>query len=392
MFVDTRVVFRVRPRIDNAAMDELRGQGFESHVPGHDWAAQLERSLLWIGAFHRDRLVGFVNVAWDDGVHAFLLDTAVAADLRRRGIGTRLVREAIAATRRHGGIEWLHVDSDEDLIRDFYLPAGFEPTHAGVVRVGDAPMPSSYTHTDVRREGDVVVRSAGPWASTVHALLRHLEAVGFDGAPRVIDAQPGREVLTYIEGEISHRGQRTIEAAAGVGDLLRRLHDATASCVPPSEAVWHPSLIREVEGDERVISHCDTGPWNIVLRDGIPFALIDWDMAGPVDVRAELAEAAMLNANLFSDDVVELNQLPDFAYRCRQLSALVDAYGLSRRQRDGLVDMMIEHIVRSMAGDTYEANVMPETKESDALWGLTWQARQAAWLLRNRPALERALT
>jgi hypothetical protein len=52
---------------------------------------------------------------------------------------------------------------------------------------------------------------------------------------------------------------------------------------------------------------------------------------------------------------------------------------------------MIESTIRSMEADSFEANVTPETKESDALWGLAWQARTAAWLLRNRRTLERAL-
>lgn len=130
------VVFRVRPNVTNDEQDLLRAEGFEHHTPGHDWSAQLEHSLLWVGAYVRDRLVGFVNLAWDGGVHAFLLDTAVAIDMRRRGIGTRLVREAIAAARSHGGIEWVHVDSNEELMRRLYEPAGFERTPAAILRVG----------------------------------------------------------------------------------------------------------------------------------------------------------------------------------------------------------------------------------------------------------------
>ena len=136
MYTGEEIVFRVRPKIDNDQMDALRVEGFENHVVGHDWTRQLERSLLWVGAFDEDRLVGFVNLAWDGGVHAFMLDTAVAVTHRRRGIGTRLVREAIDAARAHGGIEWIHVDSDEVLMRDFYGPAGFTPTHAGTCNVG----------------------------------------------------------------------------------------------------------------------------------------------------------------------------------------------------------------------------------------------------------------
>lgn len=389
------VVFRVRPKIDNREWDRLHAEGFEHHVLGYDWASQIEQhSLTWIGAYRHDRLVGFVNVAWDGGVHAFLLDTAVAVDHRHRGIGTRLVRQAIAAVRRHPGIQWLHVDSDEELMSRFYGPAGFSPTPAGLVNVSDPPPKSTYEFTRLRRAGDVVVRSAGPRASTIHALLRHLEDVGFQGAPRVVGSGfdgEGNETLTWIEGESPRHGLDTIEAAAGLGSLLRRVHEATASFRPPPDAVWKPNWSREF-GDPRVIGHCDNGFWNVVLRDGLPFAFIDWDYAGPIDPRLEVAGTAQSNANLYSDDIIEMHNLPPLYFRCQQLRALVDAYGLSRAERDGLIELMIEGTVRSMESDTFEANVTPETRESDALWGLTWQARTAAWLIRNRNLLEKALS
>ena len=101
------------------------------------WRKQVgAHSLGWVTA--RDgagALVGFVNVAWDGGVHAFVLDTVVAAAWRRRGIATELVaiaeREARAA-----GCEWLHVDFEPHLTA-FYLEAcGFRSTSAGVIELG----------------------------------------------------------------------------------------------------------------------------------------------------------------------------------------------------------------------------------------------------------------
>lgn len=146
MYAGPEVVFRVRPEIDNAELNVLHAGGFGHPIVEWDWASQLEKhSLTWIGAFRRDRLVGFVNLAWDGGVHAFLLDTVVDARLRRRGIGTRLVREAITEARRTSGIEWVHVDSDETLMQRFYCPAGFTPAHAGIVNVSEAPPRSEST-------------------------------------------------------------------------------------------------------------------------------------------------------------------------------------------------------------------------------------------------------
>ncbi len=102
--------------------------------PGHaDFAVILRRSLVHLGAYDGDRLAGFVNVATDGGVHAFLLDPTVHPDYRRTGLGTRLVTEAarLAAER---GAEWLHVDYEPHLA-GFYARCGFRTTEAGLMRL-----------------------------------------------------------------------------------------------------------------------------------------------------------------------------------------------------------------------------------------------------------------
>ena len=89
-------------------------------------------SLGWVCAYGESRLVGFVNVAWDGGVHAFVVDTVVADGARRRGVGTRLL-ELAARESRSAGCQWLHVDFGEEL-RPFYVGScGFAPTPAGVM-------------------------------------------------------------------------------------------------------------------------------------------------------------------------------------------------------------------------------------------------------------------
>src|SRR5512132_4244335 len=49
-----------------------------------------------------------VNVAWDGGDHAFLLDTKVAGEHQRRGVATALVGVAVRHAKA-AGCEWLHV-------------------------------------------------------------------------------------------------------------------------------------------------------------------------------------------------------------------------------------------------------------------------------------------
>jgi len=130
------ITYEWRGAFDNDAVNALHAEAFGHRVLADDWQAQVRRhSLGWVCARDADRLVGFVNVAWDGGVHAFVLDTMVAADARRRGVGRALVAIAVREARA-AGCEWLHVDFDPHL-RSFYFAAcGFTPTDAGVIRLG----------------------------------------------------------------------------------------------------------------------------------------------------------------------------------------------------------------------------------------------------------------
>lgn len=127
-----------RGPVDNDALNALHAEGFDHPPLPVDWAAQLDRhSLGWVCAHEGARLVGFVNVAWDGGVHAFVLDTVVARGHRRLGIGRELVAGAVRGARA-AGCEWLHVDFDDEL-RGFYFDAcGFRRTDAGLIRLKGA--------------------------------------------------------------------------------------------------------------------------------------------------------------------------------------------------------------------------------------------------------------
>ena len=67
--------------------------------------------LAHICAYHGGRLVGFIKLAWDGGIHAFVLDTTVHPDQQWRGIGRRLV-EGATDVAEQSGVEWLHVDCE----------------------------------------------------------------------------------------------------------------------------------------------------------------------------------------------------------------------------------------------------------------------------------------
>lgn len=126
------VELAIRPPLTDAALNTL----FAAAWPGYremSFGPVLARSLTWIAARSGDTLVGFVNLATDGGMHAFVLDTTVHPDWQRRGIGRRLVRAAIDEARA-AGLTWVHVDYEPHL-DEFYRGCGFRPTPAGVLRL-----------------------------------------------------------------------------------------------------------------------------------------------------------------------------------------------------------------------------------------------------------------
>jgi len=123
----------------------------------------------------------------------------------------------------------------------------------------------------VVRVGDTVRRPPRHANRLMRDVLVHLERVGFDAAPRRLGVDDqGRDVLTWIDGDtFTERSQMHPyigdppvritfgdDQVAAAMRLLRRYHDTFA---------------------DEVVCHGDYGPWNIVWRDGLPFAVIDFD-------------------------------------------------------------------------------------------------------------------
>ncbi len=272
-------------------------------------------------------------------------------------------------------------------------PARVSNSHIEVLRQKDR-----YHTKSVYRQGDVVHKEASPWTATVHSLLRHLEAVGFAAAPKVLGTgfdPAGDETLAYIPGDSLDSRILTEASAFDLGALLARLHGATASYRSPDAPTWRPWCGRTLGSSPRIISHCDVAPWNIILRNDLPIALIDWDYAGPVDPLVDLAQACWLCANLHDDIVAEKESLPPMATRAKHLRAVVDGYGLPSYQRVGLVDLMVQLAIHSTAAEADEAGIMPDVHvrrlDGRVVWAMAWRSRAASWMLLNRKTLERAL-
>lgn len=184
----------------------------------------------------------------------------------------------------------------------------------------------------VVRIGNTVHRPQRATSRATHALLQHLEAVGFDGAPRFLGVDGrNREVLTYISGmsAISPYPDWALsdEALTSVAELLRSYHDAVAN-FDPTPYSWPPLPPEPVAGG--LVSHNDPNLDNIIFRDGRAVALIDFDLASPGSRLWDVACAARLWAPLRPDSyIMDARRGRSF----HRLRLFVDSYGLDQAER-----------------------------------------------------------
>ncbi len=243
----------------------------------------------------------------------------------------------------------------------------------------------------VLRVGDTVRRPRPAEAAGVHALLHHLERVGFDGAPRYLGQDGnGRDVLTYVDGDVPiapHPAWAlTDDALVGVAALLGRYHEAARS-FDPTPYRWPTTVPSPYQG--ALVSHNDPNLDNVVFRDGSAVALIDFDLASPGSPLWDAALAARLWVPLRDPGEVP----GDLASRAgHRLRLFADSYGLTRTQRQGMASAILAthtwcyDIVRAGAEQGrpgYQRYWTPSAQEHDA--------RGRRWLEANLDSLTAAL-
>jgi len=167
------------------------------------------------------------------------------------------------------------------------------------------------TPRGVVRIGNTVRRPLRADHTLPHALLQHLERVGFDGAPRLlgIDAD-GREALAYIDGQPARAagsndsiGDAAIAAGAR---LLRRFHDAAAGSA--------------IAGRWETVCHNDWTPSNTLFVGERAVALVDFEAAAPGSRAWDIGFGAYHWLDLGYPAYAGAEQR-------RRLTLLVEAYG-----------------------------------------------------------------
>jgi Ser/Thr protein kinase RdoA (MazF antagonist) len=217
----------------------------------------------------------------------------------------------------------------------------------------ELPLTGGDVTAGVARVGDTVRRPTGPYSPAVHAFLRHLEAAGFEGAPRFLGIDgKGREVLSFIAGEVAGKPRPAWvlddSALHGVGTLLRRLHESAADFALPAGVAWPPPF--DIPGvplpfdAPDIVGHNDVTMDNVVFRAGAPVTFIDFDLAGPTTRLHDLVATMRYWAPLSPPEDREPGQRGlDAGHRMRLMA---DAYGLDTAERSLLLDIADRRFAR----------------------------------------------
>jgi hypothetical protein len=254
----------------------------------------------------------------------------------------------------------------------------------------------------VVRVGDTVRRPVGPHSPLVHALLTHLESGGFEGAPRFLGIDgSGREVLSYIDGEVAGRPRPPWIAEetrlASIGRLVRAYDDAAASFTPPPGVLLDttsadpPGIPAAPAYPPELVAHVDITPENVIFRNGRAYALIDFDLAKPATRTDEMFNAMLWWAPLSDPrDVDPLLRDVDVPRRAR---ILADEYGLSGADRERIMEV-------GMLRNRRAWYLMRQRAQAHGGgWQRMWDEgvgdvikRREAWLDRHAVTLTAALT
>ena len=188
----------------------------------------------------------------------------------------------------------------------------------------------------VSRIGATVRRPQTAASPSVHALLRHLESRGFEGAPRYLGKDSaGREVLSYSEGDVpiqpTPEWALTDGTLTSVANLLRAYHQAVSD-FDPTPYRWATRVPARYR--KGLVCHNDPNLDNVVFRDGQAICLIDFDLASPGSVEWDLASAARLWVPLQDPRDIPAQIVDRLEERLRLFA---DAYGLTAEARREMV-------------------------------------------------------
>ncbi len=406
--------------LDSPYRDELDGSAIPDEAAqrycaeGRVFVAEVDGQIVGYLGWHHE----------SDHRHLGIAQVSVLPEFGRLGIGAALMRCAVDRALADGKSHvTLATFSDVAWNEPWYLRLGFRTLTSSewtdwmgdVVEAQRGSVPWDrrvWMQLDIEvlqggvanagavaRVGNEVRRPSNPNSAAIHRLLTHVRAQGFEGASQPVGIDPdGSERLVFVEGDVPippYPDWAQADAAlATTAQLIRGLHDASVG-FDHADTQWSRELFdgdADPEADEIVMCHNDVCMENIVFRNGLAVALLDFDFAAPGRRAHDIAAFARMCVPIDDDESASLLgwHPADHPHR---LAVIADAYGLDARQR---IELLARLDATIAGGGQFvlrrvEAGEQAFIEMWEAMGGIArYDARRAYWAA-ERPRFEHAL-
>lgn len=160
--------------------------------------------------------------------------------------------------------------------------------------------------------GSTVHRTKSDNFEFIHAMLLFLEKQNFPYAPQFLGMdERGREVLSFIAGEVPRDIPMTFPQKIGAIKILRQFHDALADT--------------PFSGAAETVCHHDFAPWNIIVNKGTVVGMIDFDEVAPGRRIDDVTYFIWTALDLGTADLPEETQI-------KKIAKLINAYQLTDKK------------------------------------------------------------
>jgi thiamine kinase-like enzyme len=201
----------------------------------------------------------------------------------------------------------------------------------------EIPLAGGRITQGVVRKGDYVLRPCCANSNFVHEVLKWLEKKDISASPRFIGlTDDGREMTSFLEGESPNNlGYFNDNQLFEAGIIIKKLHIALSDFRGCSNNL--------------TVCHNDLSPCNFMFKNGLPYAVFDWDAAEINDPLNDVAYASWMWCEIGNDENTP-------AEVGRKIKVILDAYQLCKDRRKLLIAKIHEQIQRvskSLYADNY---------------------------------------